>query len=272
MRKFIGLGLFLVLVLGFSGLAMAQDADVAKQSTLNEILKRGELLVGLEAGYMPFEMRNKKGDIIGFDVDIAGKMAEAMGVKLKLINTAWDGIIPALITKKFDIIMSGMTIKAERNLKVNFCEPYIVVGQAALLHPKHKDVVKSYKDLNDPKYTISVKLGTTGDFAVQKFMPKANRVAFEDEQVCVQEVIQEKADAHVYDLPQCANYYAKYPGKFIFLDEPFTYEPLGWAVRKGDPDFINWLNNFLRQIKGDGTYDDLYNKWFKSKEWLNELQ
>ena len=103
-------------------------------------------------------------------------------------------------------------------------------------------------------------------------MPKAKRVAFEDEQVGIQEVIQNKADAYVYDMPQCATYNAKFPGKFVFLDEPFTYEPLGWAVRKGDPDFLNWLNNFLRQIKGDGTYDALYAKWFKSTDWLDTLQ
>jgi polar amino acid transport system substrate-binding protein len=272
MRKFIGLATLLLVVLSFAAPALAQDADMAKKSTLNAILAKKKLVVGLEAGYMPFEMRNKKGDIIGFDVDLATEMAKAMGVELELVNTAWDGIIPALLTKKFDILMSGMTVKAERNLRVNFVDPYIVVGQTALVHIKHEGTIKSYEDLNDPKYTISVKLGTTGDFAVQKFMPKAKRVAFEDEQVCIQEVIQGKADAHVYDMPQCATYFAKFPGKFIFLDQPFTYEPLGWAVRKGDPDFMNWLNNFLRQIKGDGTYDALYAKWFKSTDWLDALQ
>ena len=65
---------------------------------------------------------------------------------------------------------------------------------------------------------------------------------------------------------------AQYPGKFIFLDEPFTFEPLGWAIRKGDPDFMNWLNNFLRQIKGDGSYDEMYKKWFLSGDWLKTLQ
>ena len=272
MRKFVFLAMILALVLSFGGPAAAQDADLAKSSTLVSIIKAKKMVVGLEAGYMPFEMRNKKGEIIGFDVDLATHMTKSMGVGLELVNTAWDGIIGALVTKKFDIIMSGMTITQQRNLQINFCDPYIVIGQAALVHIKHKGVVKSYKDLNDPKYTISVKLGTTGDFATQKHLPKAKRVAFEDEQVAVQEVVQGRADAHVYDLPQCANYNARYPGKFVFLDEPFTYEPLGWAIRKGDPDFMNFLNNYLRQIKGDGTYDEIYAKWFKSKEWLDELQ
>lgn len=103
--------------------ASASDINLWEKSTLNEILTRGELQVCLEAGYIPFDMRDKKGNIVGFDVDIAKSMAKAMGVKVDLRNTAWDGIIPALLTGKCDIIISGMTITAERNLKVNFTDP-----------------------------------------------------------------------------------------------------------------------------------------------------
>ena len=137
MKRAVFFAVMVAVVLSFSGMALAQDADMAKKSVLNSILKAGVLNVGLEAGYMPFEQRNKKGEIVGFDVDIAKEMAKAMKVKLKLHNTAWDGIIPALVTKKFDIIMSGMTITQERNLKVDFCDPYITVGQTILLGKKY---------------------------------------------------------------------------------------------------------------------------------------
>ena len=126
--------------------------SVASADTLEEILKRGSLRVGMEPGYMPFELTNQKGEIIGFDVDVAKRMAKAMGVKLELVSTAWDGIIPALLTKKFDILMSGMTLTQERNLKINFAQPYIVIGQTILLRKELAGQVKSYKDLNDPKY------------------------------------------------------------------------------------------------------------------------
>ena len=125
-------------------------------------MKRGELRVGLDAGYLPFEMTDKKGEIVGFDVDMAKEMAKAMGVKLKIVNTDYDGIIPALMSDKFDIIISGMTVNQERNLQINFAEPYIVVGQAILLNKKHEGTIKSYKDLNDPKYTVASRIGTTG--------------------------------------------------------------------------------------------------------------
>ncbi|MBW1711970.1 MAG: transporter substrate-binding domain-containing protein [Deltaproteobacteria bacterium] len=261
-----------VFILTFCGLAQAQSIELERASVLTQILKRGEFRVGLEAGYMPFEMRNKKGQIIGFDVDMVTAMAKAMKVKLTLVNTAWDGIIPSLVTKKFDLIASGMTITQERNLKINFADPYITVGQTILLNKKHEGKVNSYKDLNDPKFKISTKLGTTGDFATQKYIPKATRIAFETEQEAAMEVVKGKADAFIYDHPFNAIYNARNPGKLVFLDKPFTYEPLAWAVRKGDPDFLNWLNNFIRQVRGDGTYDAIYAKWFLSNEWLKELK
>jgi polar amino acid transport system substrate-binding protein len=247
--------------------------DLVKQSTLEKILQRGELRVGFESGYMPFEMTDKKGEFVGFDVDCAKEMAKAMGVKLVTINTGWDGIIPALMTDKFDIIMSGMTVTQERNLKIGFADPYIIVGQTILLNKKHAGKVLSYKDLNDPKYIVTSKLGTTGEQATKRMIPKCTYKSFETEQEAFLEVLNGKADAYVYDQPNCVVQYAQQgAGKVIFLDKPFTYEPLGWAINKGDPDFLNWLNNFLRQLKNDGRYDAIYNKWITGTEWIKEVE
>jgi polar amino acid transport system substrate-binding protein len=253
--------------------ALGSDIELAKKSTLEDIIKRGELRVGFEAGYLPFEMADKRGNFIGFDIDMAKEMAKAMGVKFVPVNTAWDGIIPALNTKKFDILISGMTITQKRNLSVNFADPYIIVGQTILLHKKHAGKVTSYKDLNDPKYTVTSKLGTTGEQAIKRMIPRAKYKSFEVEAEAALEVLNGKADATIYDLPFCATFMAQQgAGKLIFLDEPFTFEPLAWAVRKGDPDFMNWLNNFLRQVKNDGRYDVIYNKWIKSTAWIKDVQ
>ncbi|MEK6805118.1 MAG: transporter substrate-binding domain-containing protein [Pseudomonadota bacterium] len=254
------------LLVAFCGMATAQE------STLEQILKRGELRVGLEAGYMPFEMRDRKGDIIGFDVDLARLMARQMGVKLTLVNTQWDGIIAALLTSKFDLLMGGMTITAERNLKVNFTDPYVLIGQTVVMHKKHTATIKSYRDLNTPTYTVATKLGTTGDIAARKYIPKSRIKAYESEADAAIEVRQGRADAFVYDLPFNAVYVAQNPENLVHLKEPFTQEALGWAVRKRDPDFLNWLNHFLAQIKRDGIYDALYKKWFEGTIWLKNLQ
>jgi polar amino acid transport system substrate-binding protein len=252
---------------------LAADIGLAKKSTVETILKNGQLRVGFESGYMPFEMTDKKGNFVGFDMDMAKEMAKAMGVKFVPVNTAWDGIIPALTTNKFDIIMSGMTITQERNLKINFADPYIIVGQTILLAKKHEGKIKSYKDLNDPKYIVTSKLGTTGEQAVKRKIPKANYKSFETEPEAALEVVNGKADAFVYDLPYCVVFNAQQgKGKLVFLDKPFTFEPLAWAINKGDPDFLNWLNNFLRQVKNDGRYDRIYNKWIVGTKWIEDIQ
>ena len=166
----------LVAVLTFATLNMfAADIDLWKNSTLNKILQSGELRVGMEPGYMPFEMKDKKGNIIGYDVDMAREMAKQMGVKLTLVPTAWDGIIAGLITDKYDIIMSGMTITQQRNLEVNFSDPYIVVGQTVLLRNSLASTIKSAKDLDKPEYTIVTKLGVTGEIATRKFFKRNSR-------------------------------------------------------------------------------------------------
>lgn len=254
----------------------ASDINLWENSTLNKIVQRGELRVGMEPGYMPFEMKDKKGNIIGFDVDMAKQMAKDMGVKLKLVPTAWDGIIAGLITEKYDIIMSGMTITQARNLKVNFANPYIVVGQTVMMRKELAGEVKTAKDLDNAKYTVVSKLGVTGEIATRKFFKKAKIVTFETEADAAAEVLSGKADAIVYDQPYNVLFMSdKGKGRLIHLDTPLTYEPLGWAIRKGDPDFLNWLNNFLRQMQEDkvvGFSDKIYNKWLVDTKWLKRVQ
>lgn len=253
--------------------AMTITTGAAMAGALEEIQKRGVLRVGMEPGYMPFELMSKKGEIIGFDVDMAKRMAKAMGVKLELVNTAWDGIIPALLTKKFDILMSGMTLTQERNLSINFATPYILIGQSILLNKKFEGEVNSYADLNDPKYTVASKLGTTGEQATKRMISKAKYISYETEQEGVMEVVNGKIDAFVYDMPFNAIAFSeKGQGKIVHLDTPFTKEPLAWAIRKGDVDFLNWLNNFMAQLKYDGVYDKIYEKWFQDDAWLKEIQ
>ena len=132
--------------------------------------------------------------------------------------------------------------------------------------------IKSFQDLNDPKYKIAVKLGTTGEQAVKRMIPKATLLQFETQDDAKLEVINGKVDAFVYDLPYNAIFASQNTGAVVHLDKPFTFEPLAWAIRKGDQDTLNWFNNYLRQIKGDGSYDRLYKKWFESNAWLNQLK
>ncbi|MGB6328938.1 MAG: transporter substrate-binding domain-containing protein [Halarcobacter sp.] len=254
----------------------ADDINMWKKSTLNKILQKGELRVGLEPGYMPFEMKDKKGRLIGYDVDIAKAMAKAMGVKIKFVPTTFDGIIAGLLTNKFDVIISGMTITQKRNLKVNFSDPYIVVGQTLLLNKKLENEIKDAKALDNEKYTVVAKLGQTGEIVARKFFKKAKVITFDTEGQSVSEVLGGRAAAFINDKPFNTVFMdSKGGSKLVHLDKSLTYEPLAFAIRKGDPDFLNWLNNFLKQIKEDKITNldgRLYKKWFIDTKWLKQVQ
>ena len=251
----------------FCGSAAAAT-DPATSPTLQQVRQRGELRIGLEVGYMPFEMVDKSGAIIGFDIDLARLMARKLGVKLAVVNQAWDGIIPALLTGKFDVTLGGMTITPERAKRVDFSDPYLTIGQTVLLRRKLAGTVRSWEQLNDPKYRVISKLGTTGEIAMRKHFPKAQLRTFEHQSEATVEVRNGRADAFIYDLPFNSVMASQFPQGLVHLNKPFTREDLGWAIRKGDPALLAWLNEFLAELKKDGTYQALYKKWFESSAWL----
>mgnify|MGYP001812242146 CR=1 FL=1 len=271
----------------WNGPALAADIELSKDSTLEGILQRGELRIGLEVGYMPFEMIDKRSglrqkeirhggfrrkgrqlSLMGFDIDMGFEMAKALGVKPVFIDTLWPSIIPALNLGRFDVIFGGMSVTEGRKTQVDFANPFMTVGQTVLLNAKHKKVVKSYQDLNDPRFVVVSKPGTTGEEAVQRLIPKATYETADTETEGATRVLEGKADAFVYDLPFNAVFSAMNPSdQLVFIDKPFTKEPIAWAIRKNDPDFMKFLNDFLAQTKADGRFDKIYNKWFNSSNW-----
>ena len=171
------------------------------------------------------------------------------------------------------MIGSGMTLTQERNLRVNFSDPFIVVGQTLLIRKELQGKIQSYKDLNDAQYRITSKIGTTGEMVAKKLIAKAQYHGFDNEQEAVMDVVNGKADAFIYDAPYNVVAVNKAgAGKLVFLDQPFTFEPLAFGLKKGDYDSLNWINNWLNQIRHDGTYDRIHAKWFKKNDWLKEME
>jgi polar amino acid transport system substrate-binding protein len=268
--------------------ALSADVELSKDSTLEGIMQRGELRIGLEVGYMPFEMIDKRSGVrqkeirhggfrrkgrqlslMGFDIDMGIEMAKALGVKPVFVDTLWPSIIPALNLGRFDIIFGGMSVTESRKEKVDFADPFMTVGQTVLLNAKHKKVVTSYKDLDDPKFVVVSKPGTTGEEAVKNMIPKATYETVDTEIDGGMRVLEGTADAFVYDFPFNAVFSAMHPSdQLIFLDTPFTKEPIAWAIRKNDPDFLKWLNTFLKEIKQDGRFEKMYGKWFENTDWF----
>jgi polar amino acid transport system substrate-binding protein len=180
----------------------------------------------------------------------------------------WSGIIPALMTGKFDVIIGGMGITPERNLKVNFTMPYDYSGMSMVAHRKKAEGFSTLEDFNDKDVNIAVRMGTTAEQAARKYLPKANLRLFENESQALQELNLGRVHAVVSSAPMPVFHALKYPDKlFVPLEENFTKEPIGFAIRKGDPDADNFFNNWIINMHASGFLKEKKAYWFESREW-----
>ena len=263
--------LALLLLAALAFLAWAVEApfaavtpfEIFEGSNLNQVIKRNKLIVGMEVAFFPFEYANEKGEPIGLDVDIAQLAAKEMGVEFEIRDMEFSGLIPALQGGKIDMIISGMTRTLTREKTVSFTQPYFETGLCVLLNKKKAPNVQDVKELNSPDRILAVKLGTTGDLITGKLFPKAQVNRYKEETACVREVVTGRADAFLYDQLSISKHQKENPEATRALLQPFTYEPYSIAIRKGDADFLGWLNLFLQTIKADGRYQELYQKYFR---------
>ena len=253
----------------FVAVAPARAED---DSVIEDILDRGSLRIGLSS-FTPWAMRAQNGDIIGFEVDVAREVAKDMGVEIEIIPTAWDGIIPALLAKKFDIIISGMFVTPQRNLQVNFTIPYDesgldLVANSALVAADMNDI----QDFNSADVTFALRRGTYPVKYVQKTLPKAEIVQFDDDASSRQEVLNGRAHAWITSAPQPRFAALDHPDKlFQPIKELLTLNNAGMALRKGDADAINFFNNWIRVKKQEGWLQERHEYWFGNRDWADQV-
>ncbi len=275
--KTLPLLLLLTVVIIFSGCSKSSDegtssAAEAQTDQLEQILREGTLKVGLST-FVPWAMLDKSGELVGFEVDVAKKLAEDIGVEIEFIQTKWSGIIPALLTGKFDIIIGGMSVTPERNISVNFTDAYEYSGQSIVANLETAGGLTSLDDFNNKDIVIAVRTGSTGATAAKQFMPEAQLRMFDDEPQGIQELINGRVDAWVSAFPFPQLQAEKYPDKLYIPIDPeiFRNEPIAFAVRKGEHDFMNFLNNWIALKWADGFLDERYRYWFMSDEWADQV-
>ncbi|OGF57733.1 MAG: hypothetical protein A2Z21_00870 [Candidatus Fraserbacteria bacterium RBG_16_55_9] len=255
-RKLLTFGLLALMGLVLSGVLFADDPSLAQKSTLEAILASGKITVCSDPPYEPFEFQDDKGNLVGFDVDLIKMLAKQAGVSFEFLATPFDTIIPALNARNCDLIASDITATLKRALSANFTDPYLQTGQIAMVSTGKSPGknVTDYSRLNSSDVIITVQLGTTGEEAARSFFPKADIRTFDNAQLTLQEVVDGRADAIVYDevflRPQVANVGSKAElccprGNPDLLTQEF----ISLAIRKGDPDFLSYLNLFMRQAK-----------------------
>ena len=261
-----------VLVLGMAASTSAGEIQrkLAGESAVEQIAKRGVIKVGMDV-FVPWAMKDKKGELIGFEIDMAKKLAKDMGVKIEFVPTKWSGIIPALITGKFDVLIGGMTITTQRNLKINFTRPYYYTEQGLMAHKKKAAGFK-VSDFNSPDVTIAARLGSTAAVAAKQQFPKAKLRLFDDEPAAVQELRNGNVHAMVSAQPLPSSTAIEYPDTIMVYDEVMMLEAIGIGVRKGDNDTLNLINNWIEINRNNGWIQGKYAYWFKSDKWKSMIE
>jgi len=267
--------MFLILTLAFFSACAQMTSTGGSQPTapvLHRIVQRGELVVGTSGEQPPLTAKNKGGKIIGLDADLARYMANAMDVKLRFEVMPFPELLPALEAGKVDMILSGMTITPQRNLKVAFVGPYYISGKGILTKIQTVASLKEASGMNRPDFTVAALKGSTSQIFAQKLIPRAKLMTPNSMDEAVDLVIQGRVDALIADYPVCAVSAFRHRGKGLAAGEVrFTVEPLGIALPANDPLLVNWVENFLRTVQGTGGLAKLEERWFKDGSWVKEL-
>lgn len=252
--------------------ASEEAAAADSEDLLDTIVKRGVMKVGVGI-FVPWSFKDSEGELRGFEIDVATKLAEDMGVDVEFIPTKWSGIIPALLTGKFDVIISGMGITPERGLKVNFSQPYDYSGMSICANKELADGWYSLEDFNKEDVILTVRIGGTPVEAAKKYMPKAELRMFDDENQAYQEVINGNAHACISSAPGPEFWVNKHPD-VLFLPlqgDTFTKEPIGFAMRKGEQDTLTYFNNWIQYYTDTQWLHDRHMYWFVGDDWRKFL-
>lgn len=250
----------------------APPAVLSNVDTLVTIRRKGVLNVGF-ATFVPWAMRDKDGNYFGFEIDVAKKLAEDLGVELKLMPAGSSALIGDLMSKRFDILITGMYPTPQRALLVNFSEPYSK-SKIELIASRDKMRGKGdEKDYNDEDVTIGVVSGTVYDELAKARFPKAKIQYFDDEAAMMEAVGEGKINAAMASTPG-PEFAMKHGGARIFrpLADPMQTMDESFVIRKGDVDFLNYLNTWIRYYERNGWLKERRKYWFEDTDWADRLQ
>jgi polar amino acid transport system substrate-binding protein len=215
----------------------------------------------MQAGYTPFQIQDSDGQIIGLDVDAAGMVAQALGVRLRIVRQDNRELIPSLLRGKTDVIMSALSITPERNAKVLFTRPVLETGRMFAVHREYAESFQQLSHLNRGGLLLVSGPSGYGNLKAEEAIPLAACRELPDSRSALDEVIQGRAHAYVDEEFAVRMACAKYPDLLVGRFEQFTYEPIAWAIRPDDIHWLNWLNNFIDMMRHDGALDALQKKW-----------
>jgi polar amino acid transport system substrate-binding protein len=249
-----------------------EGSGSAGSSVLSAVVDRGTLRVGMSGDQPPFNVVSKNGELIGLEVDLANALANSIGVDLEIVQRPFGTLLGALEAGEVDMVMSGLTMTPERNLKVAFVGPYFVSGKAILTKNENLAGSDETDDINKGTVRLAALAGSTSERFVQEVTPEAQLTAVQSYDEAVQAVIDGRVDALVADFPICVISVFRNPDAgLISLSSPFNFEPIGIAMPANDPLFTNLVTNYVNLLEGTGLLEELRSRWFVDAAWLDQL-
>ncbi|MEM7673396.1 MAG: transporter substrate-binding domain-containing protein [Verrucomicrobiota bacterium] len=235
-----------------------------------KIQERGTIRVGMST-FVPWAMRDKSGNLIGFEIDLAKQFAKDHGLEIEFVPTAWDGIIPALIAGKFDVIIGGMTITDARQKTVDFSIPYAQGGVQLAAHKEKAKDLKTIEDFNSRRITLTARRGTTAAKAAKELMPKARLRQFDDDSQAFQEVLNGRAHAALASSPKPEHQSVKnLDTLFLPFDEMLFEGNEGMAFSKGNIESIKTFDTWIEARTADGWLKKTRDYWFRTLDWEDQ--
>jgi ABC-type amino acid transport substrate-binding protein len=225
---------------------------------MKRLQDEGEITIGVKYDVPPFGFKNpRSGAIEGFDVDIGKAIAEALGVKPKFVEAISDNRIPFLKDGTADLILSTMTINAERDEEIDFSDPYFI-ARGRILVKKSNTSIDGVDDLNGKK--VCTVLGSTYQDTLKKQAPKATQRPVDTYPECLEAVQNGSVDAESTDDVILTGHIIEDP-ELKLVGEPLTTEPYGAGIKEGDTEFQAFVNEALKEFKDDGRWGTTYQKW-----------
>ena len=268
-RKQVVCGLVVVTLIGGPGSqAMGQVFPWwSFDSVIEEVQDRGTLTVGLGL-FEPWSLCNADGELIGFEIDVANKVAEDMGVEVEFARTNWNYVIPALIAEEFDVIISGMTILPQRALKVNFTSSYNTTGVYLVANMEQTDGLETLEDFNSSSVTIGTRRGSSSIPVIENVFPDAMIEHYDSDNEVLEAVVAGEVHAAAAFATTRTTWVEAHPETlYLPTEEPFAAEALAIAVRKGDLDTLNFLNSWITVNQANGWLEQRRKYWFEGREW-----
>lgn len=252
-------------------MAVAENRPKAQPGTLKSVLEKGTLRVGVSL-FTPWTIKQQDGQLVGYEIDVAKQLAKDLGVKPQFHVFDWEKIIPALLSRKIDIIIAGIVITPQRALKVNFSQPYDSSGIGLVTNIALTKTFQGLKDLNGPDVIIATVTGTISEDLARRVFSKATLKTFATSQEAIEAVTSGKVHGYVEHEAITTFVALDHPE---LVDEPLS-KPLletkaGFAVHKGDPDFIHFLNAWIISHEADTWLNSAHKYWFEGVEWRKDV-